>query len=134
MTIWIGATIGAAVTAFLMGGFWYGFLFARQAAALSPAYAEVAAMSGMTVLFEFIRCLALATALAILIRWTGLQSVQHALVLALLVWAGFQAAGLAGAVLHEGYPASLYAIHAGDALVKALVAAAMIFVVTSRFA
>lgn len=40
--------------------------------------------------------------------------------LGLWVWVGFQAMLLLGAVLHEGMPIALYAIHAGDALSKTL--------------
>jgi hypothetical protein len=36
------------------------------------------------------------------------------------VWVGFQAMLLMGAVIHENMPWKLYAIHAGDALVKTL--------------
>lgn len=46
----------------------------------------------------------------------------NAKLLGFIVWAGFQAAGLAGAVVHEDDPCPLYAIHAGDALAKVLVA------------
>ena len=46
--------------------------------------------------------------------------------LAVLVWAGFQLGGFAGSVLHEGYPLRLYAIHMGDALLKAVVASFVI--------
>lgn len=91
-------------------------------------------MSGGVAAFEVIRCLALATALAILMHWTGTQTIGKALLLGLLVWAGFQAAGLAGAVVHEHYPAALYLVHTGDALAKALVASLTLVVITSRFA
>lgn len=122
MLIWIGATLGAALAAFVVGGVWYGLVFGRAAAALSPAYADPAAMSLRVVLFEGLRCLAMATALAVLVCWTGAGSIPQAMLLGFIVWAGFQAAGLAGAVVHEGYPFTLYTIHVGDALAKILVA------------
>jgi len=39
------------------------------------------------------------------------------------VWIGFHATLLVGSVIHENMPWKLYAIHAGDALVKTLVMA-----------
>ena len=36
------------------------------------------------------------------------------------VWIGFQGFVLIGSVIHEGYAVKLFAIHAGDALVKAI--------------
>lgn len=122
MLIWIGAVLGATVAAFLVGGVWYGLLFGQAAAALNPAYADPAAMSLRVVLFEGLRCLAMAAALAVLVGWAGAGSIPQAMLLGFIVWAGFQAAGLAGAVVHEEYPFPLYAIHAGDALAKVLAA------------
>ncbi|TYB86064.1 DUF1761 domain-containing protein [Oceaniovalibus sp. ACAM 378] len=133
MTIWLGSVLAGAVLAFVVGALWYGLLFGGAAASLSPAYAEAATPQASTVAFEALRCLGVAAGLAILIRWTGIDSLSHALLLAFLVWAGFQAAGLAGAVVHEGYPAKLYAIHTGDALVKAVVVSLFITFLTTRF-
>jgi hypothetical protein len=50
----------------------------------------------------------------------GVGDWKGALQLGLWVWVGFQAMLLMGAVLHEKMPWTLYAIHAGDALVKTL--------------
>lgn len=122
MLIWIAATLGAALAAFVVGGVWYGLLFGQAAATLSPAYADPAAMSLRVILLEGLRCLAMAAALAVLVCWTDAGSIPQAVLLGFIVWAGFQAAGLAGAVVHEGYPFALYTIHAGDALAKVLVA------------
>ncbi len=133
MMIWFGSVLAGAVLAFVVGAIWYGLLFGGAAASLSPAYAEAATPQASTLAFEAFRCLGLAAALAVLIRWIGIESLSGSLLLALLVWAGFQAAGLAGAVVHEGYPAKLYAIHAGDALAKAVVASLSIAFLTTRF-
>ena len=50
----------------------------------------------------------------------GVGDWKGAVQLGLWVWVGFQAMLLMGAVLHEKMPWMLYAIHAGDALVKTL--------------
>jgi hypothetical protein len=46
--------------------------------------------------------------------------------LGLWAWLGFQAMAILGAVLHEGYPWQLYAIHAGDALMTTLLMAMVV--------
>ena len=83
---------------------------------------------------EFARCLIAAAALAYLINQLGIASLRGGLVLAIVIWGGFQLAGLAGSVLHEGYPAKLYAIHMGDALAKVAASSLIITGLTSRFA
>jgi Protein of unknown function (DUF1761) len=123
MLAWTFAVLAAAFLAFVVGAVWYGALFGTAAASLSPAYAVAASPSGATIAFEALRCVVLAVALTILVQWTGTTTLGGALALGLIVWGGFQAAGLAGAVVHESYPLGLYLIHTGDALTKALVAA-----------
>jgi len=64
----------------------------------------------------------------LLTRWR-VATVGGALRLGLVVWVGFEAMAVAGAVIHEGYPVGLYAIHVGDALMATLI---MTFVLGSR--
>lgn len=126
MTSWALGVALAAILNLAIGALWYGALFGRAAAALSPAYAEAAAPSAGIVAGELARGLALAVALAVLLAWTRAAGLGPVLGLALLVWAGIELPGFAGSVLHEGYPPRLYAIHMGDALAKAVVACLVI--------
>ena len=59
---------------------------------------------------------AVVGALAILARRLRITSVAAALQLGLLLWLGFEAMAVLGAVLHEQYPIGLDLIHVGDAL------------------
>ena len=116
------AVAAAAFLAFLVGAVWYTPLFfgeaylamrgldAATAAGATPAPGEIAG--------ELVRVLVVAYVLACLIARLGIADSFGALRLGLWVWLGFQAMMLLGAVLHEGMPLALYAIHAGDALVK----------------
>jgi Protein of unknown function (DUF1761) len=70
---------------------------------------------------QFVRNLVVVVVLASLMRRLGVTTVAAALRLGLLVWFGFEAMAIVGAVLHEGYPLGLYAIHTGDALLAMLV-------------
>jgi hypothetical protein len=136
MTIWIGSVAAAAVLTFVIGAVWYGAVFGSAAAAINPAYTEAAGAGPQVsvIAFEALRCVVLAATLAVFIRWTGVSSPSEALLLAIVVWAGFQVSGFAGGVLHESYPVRLYAIHMGDALVKVVAASLVITALTARFA
>ena len=75
---------------------------------------------------QFIRNLIVAYVFARLIGRLGIVRLMDSLRLGLWVWLGFQAMQIAGAVLHEGYPPALYAIHIGDALMTTLIMTAII--------
>lgn len=134
MIWWIIGVILAAVLNFVIGAIWYGALFGAVAATLHPSYVDAATPSPGVIGGELLRCLLLAGAWAVLIAWTGASGFRQVIALAVFVWAGFQLTGFAGGVLHEGYPPRLYAIHMGDALVKAIVATLVIAGLAGRLA
>jgi hypothetical protein len=89
------------------------------------------AMAGMRppvpeLLGEFVRNVVIAYVLARFVVSLGVVDGMGAVQLGLWVWIGFQAMLLIGAVLHEKMPWKLYAIHAGDALVKTLLMAVIL--------
>ena len=113
-----------AVVCFLIGALWYSpLLFGNSYLALRGI--ESSAASAATpppgeLIAEVVRCFVVAYTFAYFIARLGIDSVKDALKFALLVWFGFQGFVLIGSVIHEGYPVNLFAIHAGDALVKAI--------------
>jgi hypothetical protein len=113
----------AAVAAFVVGAAWYSpLLFGRAYIALrglSPNAAAKRPPAG-EMLGEFVRYLVVGFVLAYFVVRLGIADWMGALQLALFIWVGFQATLLLGAVIHEKMPWKLYAIHAGDALVKTL--------------
>ena len=123
MNYW--AVVVAAFVAFVVSAVWYSPLL------LGKAYMEVrgmnpAPMANMKIpagemLGEFVHNAVIAFVLAHFVVRLGVRDWRGALQLGLWVWVGFQAMLLMGAVLHEKMPWMLYAIHAGDALVKTLV-------------
>ena len=113
----------AGVTTFLIGAVWYSpALFGDAAIALRPAVPAGTVTPSVPLImgFEFLRCLILSTAFAAALWRLGITDLQSALLVAVVVWGGFQVFPMIGSILHEGYPARLFAIHMGDALVKAL--------------
>jgi hypothetical protein len=118
------AVLVAAVAAFVVGAVWYSpLLFGRaymEVRGLSPdAMANLRPPVG-ELFGEFVRNLVVAFVLGYFVVRLEVGDWKSAVQLALWVWVGFQAMLLLGAVLHEKMPPKLYAIHAGDALVKTL--------------
>ena len=118
------AIVAAAVAAFVIGAIWNG-LFAGVLAAARPA-GMGPAMAPWQLAAEGLRVLVVALAFALVLRTAEVTGPGGALGLGLLVWLGFQAMLLAGAVIWEGLPLRVYAVHAGDALAKTVAMAAIL--------
>ena len=114
-----------AVVCFLVGALWYSpLLFGNTYSALrgiEPSATTAATPPPGELIAEIVRCFVLAYTFAHFILRLGIDSVKGALTFALQVWLGFEGFVLIGSVVHEGYPVNLFAIHAGDALVKAII-------------
>ncbi len=129
MKIHYVAVLVAAVAAFIVGGIWYSPLLFGSAyltlRGLDPNAASGAAMPAAEIAGEFARCLVLASVLAAFVAMLRIGSLTAALGLGALVWLAVYTT-LAGSVLHDGTPWRLYAIHAGDGLVKIAVMTAIL--------
>ena len=124
------AVLVAAVAALMEGALWnssmvFGNALLRLRGLNSAAPANQKPPLGK-MLAELVRCLVVATVLAHFAVRLGVADWSSALALGAAVWVGFQGALLAGAVLWEDMPLPLYAIHAGDALVKTLLMAVIL--------
>ena len=123
------AVLAAAAAAFVTGALWNSALLFGNAnmrlRGLDPAAASQA-MPVRQMAAEFVRCIVMATVLAVLIAWVAPAALTGALCLAIVLWIGFPAAYLTGAVIWEGLDWRLYAIHVGDALVKMILMAMII--------
>lgn len=115
----IPAVLATAAVMFVIGAVWNGIF---GSILLKARGGDAAAVSGAMplgrMLAEMIRVIVVATVAATVLRLAGVTDVWDAFRLGLLVWVGFQAALLSGAVIWEGMPLHVYAIHAGDALLK----------------
>ncbi len=124
------AVVVAAVVAFVVGALWYSPLLFGKAYGelLGVRPGAVAAMSPPVgeLLGEGVRNLVVAFVLAQFVVRLGVADWKGAVQFGLWVWIGFQAMLLIGAVLHEKMPVKLYAIHAGDALVKTILMAVIL--------
>jgi hypothetical protein len=107
--------VSSAVYYILLGGVWASLRGLDPSTASPPGPGEIAG--------QYVRNFVVALALAVLLKWVGATTLPAALRLGAVVWFGFQAMAIAGAVLHEGYPLGLYLLHAGDALMTTLLMA-----------
>jgi hypothetical protein len=110
------------VVCFLAGGLWYSpLLFGNTYMELRGIQSNGAGIRPSELIAEIIRCFVLSYTFAYFILRLGIDSVKGALRFAFLVWIGFQAFVLIGSVIHEAYSIKLFLIHAGDALLKAVI-------------
>jgi len=119
------ALLSATITAFVLGGVYYGLLGA-QVAQLSTAAAVSKSMPPWKVLVELLRCLVLVTVVAILVDQGDLVEWTDGLALGALLWIGFPLVLWSGAIIHENTNVKLAAIHAGDWLLKLLACAVLL--------
>jgi len=124
------AVVVATVAAFVAGAVWYSPLLFGKAymtlRGLDPGALADMKPQARELLGEFVRCLFFAFVLAHFVVRLGVGGWKGAALLGLGVGVGFQATLLFGAVIHENMPWKLYAIHAGDALVKTLLMAVVL--------
>jgi len=124
------AVVVAAVVAFVVGAVWNSpLLFGKERMKLLGMNPDAMADTKMPVgkmLGEFVRVLVVAYVLARFVVLLGVVDWMGAVQLGAWVWIGFQATLLVGAVIWENMPWKLYAIHAGDALVKIILMAVML--------
>jgi Protein of unknown function (DUF1761) len=115
----VPALLATAVVNFLIGAVWNSIFGSILLEARGGDSASVpAAFPVSQMLAEAVRVLVIATVAAIVLQLAGVTDVWAALKLGLLIWLGFQAALLSGAMIWEGMALRIYAIHAGDALLK----------------
>ena len=123
------AVLVAAVAAFVLSSVYYR-LYAQQIVDLHPRNPEVVAAmmkpALWKVLAEVARTVVVAYVLALLVARLGIRDGKHAAELAVLLWIGFSFVMWAGAIIWEGVPVKLAAIHSGDWLLKTVLIALIV--------
>jgi hypothetical protein len=118
----VGLAAGASVVA---SAAWYT-AWGRRLAQLDEAYAGDTRPPAWVLPVEFARSAAVATAVTVLSRRTGVADTGGALRLGAGLWGAFPVVLLTGSVVHEHVPWQQAAIHAGDWLVKLLLIAGVV--------
>lgn len=126
------ALLAATITAFVLGGGYYGLL-GQQVAQLSSAAAASGSMPPWKIVVELLRCLVLAGAVAFLVGQADLDQWTEGLTLGVVLWIGFPLVLWTGAIIHENTPPKLAAIHAGDWLLKLLAIGVILSAWSGRF-
>ena len=116
------AVLLTGVAMLVIGGVYYGLLGSRLAPVGEPR-------PGWQVpLVELARGLALAAVLAGIATYAGIGTAAGGVALGLVLWVGFPVVLWSGAVFHERVPVRRAVVHAGDWLVKLLVAGTIVAV------
>jgi Protein of unknown function (DUF1761) len=118
------AVLAATVAGLVLSGAWYAALGARLATASGATAAG--SMPPWKVGVELVRNLVLATVLAGLASRGDIDGAGGGVLLGLALWIAFPVVLWTGAIIHEGTPWRLAAIHGGDWLLKLVLLAAMV--------
>jgi hypothetical protein len=117
----------AVVAAFVLSSVYYAAL-GNQLVSLSEAYAEAARPPAWKILAELARSVIVVLVVGGLASLLEITTWTVGVWLGLALWIGFPVVLLAGSVIHENVPAKLAAIHAGDWLIKLVVASIIVSV------
>ena len=125
------AVIIAAVVHFIIGGLWYGLIFANIFVDIvgREQLEKMAADSHWSqYLFAFISSLVLVYILAHFVQFTGSKTVAGGLQTAFWLWLGFVATTQISSVIFEQRKPGLYLLNIGYQLVACLICGAILAV------
>ena len=116
----------AAVAAFIISSVYYAVATPLERRAVGAAALDRGRPRPWKVLTELLRTAIVAAVFAWIAHRGGDLDTRHALVLALIMWAGFPLVLLTGSVIWEKVHPATAAMHAGDWLIKLLLIAVII--------
>ncbi|NRQ38052.1 DUF1761 domain-containing protein [Nonomuraea sp. NN258] len=121
------SVVVASIAAFVLSSTYYALLTPAEKRRLGEAAPDRGDRPPpLKILLELARSLVVATVIMGLARYAGLTGVGQALVLGLVLWAGFPAMLLTGSMMWERTPAVTAVLHAGDWLLKLLIISAIV--------
>jgi len=116
----------AAVVAFIASSVYYAAATPLERRAVGEGALQRGRPGPWKVLAELLRTAIVASAFAWIANRSGDLDVSHAIVLALIMWAGFPVVLLTGSVIWEKVHPATAAMHAGDWLLKLLIVAVVL--------
>jgi hypothetical protein len=116
----------AAVAAFIFSSAYYAAVTPLERRAVGAAALDRGRPQPWKVLTELARTAIVASVFAWIARRSGDLDVSHAVVLALIMWAGFPLVLLTGSVIWEKVHPATAALHGGDWLIKLLLIAVIL--------
>lgn len=127
------AVIVAAIVHFILGGLWYGVIFASKFVEITgwtPAQLEqIAAQSHWSqYAMAFVTSLVLVYILAHFVQYTGAKGVAGGMQTAFWLWLGFVATTQLATVIFEQRKLGLYVLNVGYQLVACLICGAILAV------
>ena len=124
----VGA-VAAAIATFVLGFIWYGPLFGKRWMRYAGIKEQGMKKDGMAMVMigGLVTSFISAYVLGIFLETAVSSDLMTALMVGFLAWLGFQATILAGSVLWEMKPVSLFMLNAAYQLVAALMMSAILF-------
>ena len=123
----IMAVLAASVLSFLIGFVWYTFLFSKpwmKALGINIEDVESSGLSSMrAIIASFFASFLTAGGIAVLFAWLGVNSIQLAIMLAIVLWISFSLTPMFKMIFWEDRPTALFAIDGGYELASILGAA-----------
>jgi hypothetical protein len=128
------AVLVAAVCAFVMSSLYYSPLLLGNVWRAVDPVASSMTFSPWKGVAEIVRTLGITFVMARLLLLLGTNDVKSATQFALWIWFGFSALMWIGAIIWEGTPWQVAAIHSGDWLLKTLLIAVVLGLWSKRTA
>ena len=137
MKINYAAVLVAAIVHFILGGLWYGVIFASKFVEIigwTPAQLEqIAAQSHWSqYAVAFVTSLVLVYILAHFVQYTGAKGVTGGMQTGFWLWLGFVATTQLATVIFEQRKLGLYVLNVGYQLVACLICGAILAVWKAR--
>ena len=118
---WVGIIV-ATVAAMVIGGLWYGPLFAKQwMGYIGKTEQELRAQGGLGYLFAVLGAFIQAIVMTYVVQWAGAEGFGEGALVGIVMWGGFLVSTLVTGSVFEGRPWGLIMLNSGNSLLTFLV-------------
>lgn len=120
------SVVVAALAVFVASSIWYIVLTPIEARALGTAAIDRGKPSAQKALLELLRSVLLAAVMVGIAHTAHLHGVGSAVLLGLVLWAGFPFVLLTGSMMWDSVPTPTAVLHGGDWLLKLVLISAIV--------
>ena len=118
---WVGVIV-ATVVAMVIGGLWYGPLFAKAwMGYIGKTREELRAQGGIGYGFAIVGAFILSIVMTYVTQWAAVEGFGEGALVGIVMWAGFIISTVVTGGVFEGRPWGLIYINSGNSLVTFLV-------------
>lgn len=118
---WVGIVV-ATVAAMVIGGVWYGPLFAKSwMSYIGKTREELRAQGGLGYLVALLGAFVTSIVMTYVTQWAAVEGFGEGALVGVVMWAGFTLSTLVTGAVFEGRPWGLIMINSGNSLLTFLV-------------